>query len=926
MCRRPLRLAALLLLAACVGEPAPTGPDVSDPDFVLIDGSTSGNSHFYFLPPLIAGQPSTDGVFDPTLRPRVEICQWSTTDQACATDGPVFTYTTTSGPGGEVVTVDDDHYRVHFDTELPGIEPEMVFRARVFIVNLELGSVDLELGATGQDVRSINSGENIGLMDGRTLPLQFRIEEGAVAEEETQAEADCFDELGNVVDCDVEVIEGDEGGTTTVFEDPDGEEETLAAIVTIAPDDVVDGNGDPVDDFVLTLQHVREEPAPVQDIPLEQQIPFFVDVTAEDSEGQPVFFVDGATLTLCQPPDLGDANADVFIPDELHQFLVLFQVGTGGTQILPTTLDNGANCPSGLHGGLNTVGIGSFSGFGATLPTLPSASTAVVPDGTVDQPTVIDIQAKLDSDNDQIFDGDEVVVTVSGANTASAAVTDDGDGTYTAEYTPSAAGTDNIEIEIRNVVTGDLEPISGSPFTSVVANPGATIDDVDLSSTSLVIGGPLVSYTATITNTTASTISTAVLQATVDQGSASRAAGGLQVTCGSGAGNLPPGTCTLSFSINASNSTAGVGTLVSGAATARFELEENSTVLSTFTVPVTLVVPGSWASTGAMSAPRRDHTSTVLNDGRVLMVGGTGADAEIFDPATGVFTTLTTVFGHGQGVSATRLADGRVLVVSASGAETFDPTSGGVFTATGSPNQGRTYHSATLLPSGEVLIAGGQISVSGGSQTISSAELYDPVSGSFTTIAATLGDDRTGHSATLLASGDVLLVGGLQTTTPGSGVCLNSAEIYDPGAGTFTGTGGLPTGRCGLGLTTSPLLASGEVLVVGGSDSTAQLYDPVAGTFSSTGIMASLHISGTATLLSDGRVLVAGGFVATGPVTTASVEVYDPATGLFTPEPDMSTPRQQHAAALLSDGRILVSGGFDGAADVSTAEVYTPGS
>jgi hypothetical protein len=242
----------------------------------------------------------------------------------------------------------------------------------------------------------------------------------------------------------------------------------LAAIVTIDPDDVVDENGDPVADFELTLAHIETPPAPAEDIPRVQQFPFFIDVTASHGGGSPVFFVEGASLVLCQPPDLGDPDADLFIPDELHHFLQIFQVSDGVTEILETTLDNQANCPGGLHGGLNTVGIKKFSRFGATLPTRPPVSTAVVPDGVVGTPTVIDIQAKLDAAHDQIFGGDEVVVTVSGANTASAAVVDNGDGTYTAQYTPAVAGTDMVEIQIRNVVTGNLQPISGSPFTSNV--------------------------------------------------------------------------------------------------------------------------------------------------------------------------------------------------------------------------------------------------------------------------------------------------------------------------------------------------------------------------------------------------------------------------------------------------------------------------
>jgi hypothetical protein len=271
------------------------------------------------------------------------------------------------------------------------------------------------------------------------------------------------------------VVSGTEGGSATVFEDPAGAGQTLAALVLIPPDDAVDGNGNPVSDFLLTLQHVEAEPAPPEDIATQQQVPFFVEVTAEDEAGNPVFFQTGATLVLCQPPDLGDSEASFFIPDALHLSLVIFRVHLGVTEILPTTIDDG-NCPGGLHGGLNTVRIGAFSGFGTTLPTAPSASTAVVPDGTVGGRTAIDIQARVATAEgalDQVLGGDAVVATVSGANTASPPVTDNGDGTYTTQYTPKVAGTDSVDIRIRNLVTGDFEPISGSPFISMVAGAGA---------------------------------------------------------------------------------------------------------------------------------------------------------------------------------------------------------------------------------------------------------------------------------------------------------------------------------------------------------------------------------------------------------------------------------------------------------------------
>ena len=126
-----------------------------------------------------------------------------------------------------------------------------------------------------------------------------------------------------------------------------------------------------------------------------------------------------------------------------------------------------------------------------------------------------------------------------------------------------------------------------------------------------------------------------------------------------------------------------------------------------------------WTPTGSMAVARRDHTATLLSDGTVLIVGGTHGSAELYDPASGVFTVLGSV-PFSQGVAAARLADGRVLVVGWQTAMIYDPTMT-VFTETGSLNVSRTHASATLLPDGRVLVAGGQVAVVGGPQSLAVA-------------------------------------------------------------------------------------------------------------------------------------------------------------------------------------------------------------
>src|SRR5213078_4533407 len=139
-------------------------------------------------------------------------------------------------------------------------------------------------------------------------------------------------------------------------------------------------------------------------------------------------------------------------------------------------------------------------------------------------------------------------------------------------------------------------------------------------------------------------------------------------------------------------------------------------------------------------------------------------------------------------------------------------------TATGSLGAGRYRHTATLLPSGKVLVAGG----SNGSD-LSSAELYDPASGTWTATGS-LGTARDAHTATLLPNGEVLVAGGY------TGSALSSAELYDPASGTWTATGSLGTARDAH---TATLLPNGKVLVAGGNNgyalSSAELYDPGLG-------------------------------------------------------------------------------------------------
>ena len=342
------------------------------------------------------------------------------------------------------------------------------------------------------------------------------------------------------------------------------------------------------------------------------------------------------------------------------------------------------------------------------------------------------------------------------------------------------------------------------------------------------------------------------------------------------------------------------------------------------------VLEGAWTAAGSLSGGRRDHVATSLDNGDVLIIGGTGSastGALIYDHTTGTFsaTVGAPLFNHGQGASATKLDDGRVLIAGGnfapSSAEVYDPSTG-AFTATAARDTmpGLAYHSATLLPDGRVLVAGGQVNVPAGVQTVSVATIYDPATNGFTATGS-LNTDRAGHDA-VLVGGKVLIVGGIHTTTPSFGNCVQSSELYDPATGTFTTIATMTTARCGPRAILLPGRVRVRVLIVGGSGATAELYDAIAGTFTATGSMFVPHSSGTATLLDDGRVLVASGATAGGPVLTNVAEIYDPATGFFTRAARLLTAREEHTATLLPGGAVLVVGGTTGTAEIGSAELY----
>jgi len=343
---------------------------------------------------------------------------------------------------------------------------------------------------------------------------------------------------------------------------------------------------------------------------------------------------------------------------------------------------------------------------------------------------------------------------------------------------------------------------------------------------------------------------------------------------------------------------------------------------------------GSFVSVSPMNRERNFHTATLLPNGKVLVAGGSAnsnvlSSAELYDPATEMWTLTGALHTGRSSHTATSLANGNVLVAGGAdnSAELYDPATE-TWTVTGSLRTGRTGHTATLLTDGRVLVAGGTC-ISNGAVCgfLTSAELYDPISGNWTATGP-LNDARGfRHTATLLPDGNLLVAGGVSS---GNGGTLSSAELYDPITRTWNGTGWMSYRREGH---TATLLPNGKVLVAGGWDrsngfflnATAELYDPLSGTWTETAPLNAGRWAHGAALLLDGTVLVEGG---KGPVSTpfplSSAEVYDPVSENWTEILPMSAERSFHTATLLHNGKVLVAAGSDKDRALSSADLYEP--
>jgi hypothetical protein len=343
----------------------------------------------------------------------------------------------------------------------------------------------------------------------------------------------------------------------------------------------------------------------------------------------------------------------------------------------------------------------------------------------------------------------------------------------------------------------------------------------------------------------------------------------------------------------------------------------------------------SWASTkSAMTTPRTGHTATLLANKQVLVVGGSSPgtplvplkSAELFDPASDTFAATGSMTLARSFHSAVRLKSGDVLVAGGTGSG-LAPTSelysaGGGFRSVGALRTARREAGAALLEDGRVLIAGGRDL---SDATLDSAELFDPT-GEQWTATASMASRRTGHYLTALPGGTAMVIGGLATAISDLGGC----EFFEPASGRWVATAGMSASRQYFAGAT---FAGGRVLVASGYQSTqggpiagSEIFDFGTAKWSSAGDLAVGRALHTLTALGGGAAVATGGTVQQGSTTTAtlkSAELYDPVSNAWRALPDLQEARSSHTATLLDDGRVLLAGGDGVGGPLATAELLS---
>lgn len=350
--------------------------------------------------------------------------------------------------------------------------------------------------------------------------------------------------------------------------------------------------------------------------------------------------------------------------------------------------------------------------------------------------------------------------------------------------------------------------------------------------------------------------------------------------------------------------------------------------------PSAAMAQGSWSKAPSMLEGRGAQTATLLPNGNVLVVGGSQiwravASAALFVPSTNSWRPAGSMSTPRMGQTATLLNNGDVLVAGGSDAdlatidavsssELYDPKTNS-WSPAASMHVARAFHTATLLPDGRVAIIGGVEQINQRYVALADVELYDPTRNTWS-IAAPEPRPRGMHAAVLLNDGRILILGGSGSrpvaARPGALATQNSVDLYDPSTNSWSL---LPSMHYARALPTGMLLPDGRVLVIGDdgpNEGTAELFNPRSERWSDAPT-PGLRAESVAVRLRSGEILVAGG------VGESSATLFDWRRNAWHDAGHMQNVRASASGTLLANGDVLVAGGFGHLiAPFATAEIY----